>query len=518
MNINSLGYTYSILLNDNELVHKAVGGYSDYGGKYTLNFTSERPTIARRTDNMIDVAFEAYEATVHYVLFTGLAGFYEYNINKNLGEQGECRSLWRLDPNQFTNGRTNIKNGPLPLLKDIQTGYKVEDETWQRPNGSYITKYDWSCFVRDLDFHGVYGNGVGAWVIAPGKDYYIGDQLKQELMLHRESSTNDTVLLHMYHGSHYNSEFSNLIPRGKMWGPWLVYFNDGDVEDAAKRTQQEFRSWPYGWLTDSQYEARGSLTGRLMLSDGRPASGAAVFLGDEGDTCNQGTTYQYTSYADDAGNFEFDDVRREKQYTMQAWANGGKIGDVQTVFVKPNITIGENTPLGKLTWPTSGREVAWQIGEFDRKTLGFKLSDHPMEHGLSDRGPANLIYAIGVNKPSDWWIIQSAQGNWTVLFDVPEPKGRTGMLSLSFAGYTSQNGYGLGADSYSLPEITPTGLNNATDGAIYRSAVKAGGYYFSEFHIPNEVLINGSNRLDLTTTQNHRWRGIMWDALKFEWN
>lgn len=66
--------------------------------------------------------------------------------------------------------------------------------------GSYITKYDFSCYVRGLDFHGLYGDGVGAYVIAPGKDYYIGDHLKQELMLHRESSTDDAVLLHMYHG------------------------------------------------------------------------------------------------------------------------------------------------------------------------------------------------------------------------------------------------------------------------------------------------------------------------------
>jgi rhamnogalacturonan endolyase len=151
---------------------------------------------------MIDVSYEAYEGVVHYVMFSGLSGFYHYVVNKNLGNQGEARSLYRFDPLQFSHGRTNIKNGPLPLLADIKSGFKVQDETWQRPNGSYITKYDWSCFVRDLDFHGVYGvaSKVGAWIIAPGKDYYIGDQLKQELMLHRESKTNDTVLLHMYHG------------------------------------------------------------------------------------------------------------------------------------------------------------------------------------------------------------------------------------------------------------------------------------------------------------------------------
>lgn len=327
--------------------------------------------------------------------------------------------------------------------------------------------------------------------------------------------------------------------------------NDGDLEDAASRAKQEFESWPYNWLNETKYNNRGSVSGRLALDDGRPAAGAAVFLGEPGNTNNQGSMYQYTSYADAHGNFEFIGVRRVKEYTLQAWSNGGSISDIQTVFSLSNITVKEQgTDLGSLTWPTLGTEEAWRIGAFDRKTLGFKLSDRPMTHGLTDLTPANLVYVVGVNNDSDWYFAQSAQGNWTVLFDVANPGNRTGLLSLSFAGYTSQNGYGLGRDSWTLPEIPPTGLNismnenlvgtivseNATDGALYRSAVVAGGYYFSQFHIPNDVLVKGSNRLDLyvqplltcsdgqantrlrTLTQNHRWRGIMWDALKFEWN
>jgi rhamnogalacturonan endolyase len=182
-----------------ELVRNATGGYSDTGGKTTFNFT-KGPTVVDKTDSMIHVAFDSYLATVHYILFGGVPGHYQYVINNDLGNQGEVRSLYRLDPLQFTWGRTNIKNAPLPSIVDIETGYKVQDETWQRQNGTYITKYDFSSFVRNLDYHGVYGNGVGAFIIAPSKDYYIGDHMKQELMLHRESATDDTVLLHMYHG------------------------------------------------------------------------------------------------------------------------------------------------------------------------------------------------------------------------------------------------------------------------------------------------------------------------------
>lgn len=199
MHFTSTGYAYSMLLNGRELVKNAKGGYTDTGGKVVFNFTT-RPQIIQQTDSMLEVAYNSYLGTVHYILFSGLPGFYQYVVNANLGTVGEVRSVYRFDPFQFTHGRTKCRNAPLPLQADILKGYKVQDETWQKPDGSYITKYDFSCFVRDLDFHGVYGNDIGAWVIAPGKDYYIGDQLKQELMLHRESITNDTVLLHMYHG------------------------------------------------------------------------------------------------------------------------------------------------------------------------------------------------------------------------------------------------------------------------------------------------------------------------------
>ena len=92
---------------------------------------------------------------------------------------------------------TDNNLGALPTLSEIATGTKVQDETWQLPNGTYITKYDWSSFLRKTsssdtsltDLHGVYGPGFGSWFITPGKDEFNGDQLKQELLLHRESAT-----------------------------------------------------------------------------------------------------------------------------------------------------------------------------------------------------------------------------------------------------------------------------------------------------------------------------------------
>lgn len=206
--------SFSIQIADPATNSSTAGRYFD------LNYTSA--TVYRQTKDMLDVSYEAKEGFVHFVLMTGLDGFYSYFVNKALGVQGEFRTLYRLDPTLFPNGRTYLKDEPLPLFSDILNGTNVQDETWQRPDGTYITKYDWSFFVRESDFHGVYGKNFGAWVINPGKDYYNGDQLKQELSVHRESQTNDAVLLNMLHGTHFQAAFSNVIPVGKVFGPWLV--------------------------------------------------------------------------------------------------------------------------------------------------------------------------------------------------------------------------------------------------------------------------------------------------------
>lgn len=92
------------------------------------------------------------------------------------------RNLWRLDNQTFTRGRTHIKDEILPPFYLYSNATKVQDETWELANGSYITKYDWSNYVRDRDFYGIYGPDVaGSWWIHPTTEYFSASQLSQTL-------------------------------------------------------------------------------------------------------------------------------------------------------------------------------------------------------------------------------------------------------------------------------------------------------------------------------------------------
>lgn len=145
------------------------------------NFVWTSAEITSQGENWTDVSFSCKEGELHWVVFDDLAGAYQFFINRALPEISILRTLWRLDPNLFPNGRTYLRDQALPDFSLYQNASKVQDETWQLANGSFITKYDFSDYVRDRDFYGVYGPKVGSWYIHPGTDYYNSDHLSQTL-------------------------------------------------------------------------------------------------------------------------------------------------------------------------------------------------------------------------------------------------------------------------------------------------------------------------------------------------
>uniref|UniRef100_L2GG61 Rhamnogalacturonate lyase n=1 Tax=Colletotrichum fructicola (strain Nara gc5) TaxID=1213859 RepID=L2GG61_COLFN len=507
-----LKYGVKLYYKDRDLVGDAVGHYVSYNGAANDIAWSSASIAHKGTHDgtpFIDVKFTATDGDFHWVIFQGLPGAYQYFVNRALPTLGEFRTLWRLDNASFPNGKTALHDKPLPALADYLPQNKVQDETGLTPDGTgYITKYDFSDLIRNQTAYGVYGSEFGSWYINPGKDYYNGNHLKQELMVHRESATGDAVQLNMVHGTHFQVSAVDVFPEGKMWGPWLWYLNDGSPADAEARAKTEFAAWPYPWLADAAYHARGTVKGKLLLSDGRPAAGAAVFLGD-----NHPPPSTWAA------------ITTTRPTTTPPAASRSRTcaSPKPATRCKPD---SKTTDLGTLHWAVSKRQRLFQVGAFDRTSLGFTHGGNPpYAHAVIASCPANILYEVGKSAPSDWCYGQTHQGNYTIRFPVSAAQAsETANLIVSLGGYSTGassvvlvNGQQVGnLTSGAVGADSTSGLLN--DPSVYRSATLGGEWRFFEFPVPAALLKTGEdNEVTFQLTRNTTWRGFIWDSIVLEW-
>ncbi|KAI3400717.1 hypothetical protein diail_1926 [Diaporthe ilicicola] len=522
---------FSSILPGHDLVGAAAGHYAGMDGEDNFEWTNA--SIVSTGTDYIDIAFSSAHADLHWVVFEDLQGAYQYLVNKALPDLKIIRTLWRLDNETFTRGRTHVKDETLPDFSLYSNATKVQDETWELADGTFITKYDWSNYVRDRDFYGVYGPGVaGSWWIHPSTEYFSASQLSQTLTVHRESATGDAVQLNVFQDtSHFRVGADTHSPEGKIFGPWLWYLNNGSVEDVAERRKQELEMFPYSWLPDAAYHSRGEITGSLRLSDGRPASGASVFLGDTDTSIRplvQGDNYYYTTTAGADGSFSFSDVRTGS-YGLYAWSSGGSIADVYTNATVTPISVeeGKTAALGQVEWALpAGRKQIFQVGEFDKKAVGFKNGGLPYQHGVAAESPANLTFRVGESDAAeDWYYAISALGKWTIEFEVGEADlaahaNGTALLSLSLAGYSQSTSVDVDVNGQVVGTLGKDTL--ASDPALYRSGKTSGEWRFVQYEIgglgsSSAQLVAGPNTVGFTVTRYVQWRGVMWDSIILEW-
>lgn len=302
------------------------------------------------------------------------------------------------------------------------------------------------------------------------------------------------------------------------------------MEDVAERRKQELEKFPYSWLPDAAYHSRGEITGSLRLSDGRPASGASVFLGDTDTSIRplvQGDNYYYTTTAEADGSFSFSDVRAGS-YGLYAWSNGGDIADVYTNATVTPITVDadKTTALGEVEWALpKGRKQIFQVGEFDKKALGFKNGGLPYQHGVTEESPANLTFRVGESDAAeDWYYAISKLGKWTIEFEVGEAdlaahakaNGTGALLSLSLAGYSQSTAVDVDVNGHVVGTLSKDVL--ASDPALYRSGKTSGEWRFVQYGIDaGALLVAGTNTVGFTVTRYVQWRGVLWDSIILEW-
>lgn len=513
---NSSGVGYSLVWNGKELIGPGQGFLSTVNG-YT-NFAPNQLKVVTNTSTMADIAYISSWGELHYVARSGLSGMYSYFVATGIGNVGEFRTLYRMDGSIFRNGYNSVRTIAFPTESQIASAKVLQDSTYQLANGTVYTKYDGVTYIPQDSLHGIYGSGYGIWMISPSLEYVNGGPMKQELTVHIDATTGDGVLLNMLSASHFGS-LPETIPSGKIYGPWLVYFNNGSIPDAQAQANTERAAWPYTWLSNSHYPlARTTVTGRLHLANGLPAAGATVTLAAPGgDIYAQGAGYIFSTQADANGNFSIPKVR-PGSYSLYADANGGAttggaIGSVTDQYERDKVNVsGSATNLGSLTWsPTQYTHSLWQIGTADRKADEFNLGSVPRQYGLFNQVPANLTYTIGQSTPANnWYYAQTKVGTWTVNFNLSQKYTGNGHLTVAVAGDARTPSVTVGVNGTSVSNLP--GFTN--DSSIYRSANQSGYYHLVTLNFSASLLKVGANSITFRATSVGNGAGIMYDTIK----
>lgn len=485
---------------------KYRSAYLDFYSKGVKDFIPVRLAIIRNDKNIAHIAWVDDKKSLlrleyHLIMRKGVSGFYSYVVAENTSQQtvpvSELRNVYRFNPQLMGNIFNGERHGKPYLYAQLEKMPKVQDETWQLPNGEVYTKYDFAGYQRGSAFWGVYGNNTGAWLIPGSGEYFSGDALKQDLMVHQ-----DAIILNYMTGAHMGTPDMQAPPGWKkLYGPWLLYINQGNtaqmLADATQRSRTERANWPYSWVDDSRYiDKRTKVSGHV-----KGYTPVTVVLSSSLDEPfdQQTRGYLFSATTDSNGAFHLDNVIPGR-YQLAIYTNSGT---QPGVLVQQQVEVeGDKQTLSTIMLPPAPK-VIWAIGQADRQAREFRFGDELRGYHWHNDVPADLVFDIGHSDYRyDWYYAQTKPGSWDIRFamapDKPDYK-----LNIAIAAASNS---GMGSDN-TAPSLmvkvngkTVETLNFANDKTLYRGALRNGRYHLSTIPLKAELLRRGNNHISLQLT------------------
>ncbi|XP_033223812.1 rhamnogalacturonate lyase-like [Belonocnema kinseyi] len=465
----------------------------------------------------------------HYIMEQGQSGIYTYVHAANNADDNITfslyRTVYRFDPTVMVQVTNGVQEGTIPDGGELNDANRVQDATWKLSDGTYYSKYDYAAYIRKTPYQGVFGNGNGAWLISASRDYHSGGPLKQDLTVHEAA-----LILNVLTAGHFGSP-SLTAPLGwsKLYGPWLLYFNEGTDEelkaDTIRQAEKEQSLWPYEWMNEKEYPLkRATLKGRVT-SPVRSMVVLSSSLTEEFDL--QVLGYSYSTETGRNGDFNLENIRPGK-YKLTAYPiEGYGIGFQSEKFI--TITEGKNRASLELSVPT---EVKWSIGETNRRSDSYRYSNESRNYLWHTLPPADLEFKIGKSDiHTDWYYAQTKPGTWTIRYK-DSPNGKSRILRIGIAAgsnsvpsLTNDPGFpilAVGVNGCLVKEFSQENgvagygclmreFNYENDHSVYRSAPQSGNFHVETIIIPSIMVLQGENLIKLTLRQGM----VMYDSINF---
>lgn len=530
INIGKDGRASKMYLNgSSENLLASSGIYFDYTAAKNTALSPSKAEVIKLTDDYAEILYSNTTADLQfqqgYILRKGVSGVYVYIIANGTASSSsvsvkEARVCTRLN-SKFLNGYVDeVMNGMIPSNAEMKIAEKsentIQDATYRLTDGSIYTKYNWAQFIDRDKFHGLMTDNVGVWNIPVSYEWLNGGPMRQELTVHATSKS--PITIQMLQGEHLGGAAQSFSDgEQKIFGPFFIYVNQGTanemIADAAAQTEIQKSQWPYQWYDNSLYPTtRGSVKGHFNVS-GYENSDLQIVLSTENndEIIRHGKSYVFWDKTDENGNFIIKNVR-PATYNIYAYATKG--GNTEQ-FKRTGITVTDGElDLGTIDWtPTVHSHRLWMIGENNRLSDGFNMSDTPRAYGLWENVPADLTYTIGQSTPeNDWYYAQCHNGTWSIVFNLDKNYEGEITLTASSAGATNKPKVNVSVNG--TKKATWSYSNN--DAAIYRSAVQAGRHSVKTLKFSASDLKIGENKIEFNMTGISKNGGVMWDCIKLE--
>ena len=570
----------SVLVAGTELAHNLNGVeprdpdrqhsfYVDASGGRT-RLVCSRVDVLRISADLVEVAFVDTTGTPlrhehHLIMRAGRRGIYGYDILTAVTDASinEVRMNTRWDRSILDHAYNWERGaGQQPTYAYLATQSLVQDETWRvdgannpnlpspdsnsgnLPPGEVYSKYEWSLYHHENPMFGHFGHGFGVWFTPLGGvtdetlcAFYGAGPQHQDLAIHQ-----DALILNYFSRNHYGEPAYPLAAGyRRLYGPWLTFFTVGDpsasdamIAEAARVARAEIAENRAGsdWVKDPLYPATGrrtAVTGRVRLSDGRPASDFHVIL----------STQTSPGVFPIAEPTFFVKTDRDGRFTLPGVPPAWKPGTIQpgsyTLYVQPAdgsvtdlytrtgvVVRGTNQDLGDLVWtPSSHGTFIWQIGRSDRTGGEYALAalsparPKPREYEKPSAIPGDLTFTVGQSwEATDWYYAQTNPGTWTIQFQLDRAYTGTGYLTVATS--MQQRGAPSVAVNGNTDAIIGT-LPNNNDSTIARQADRSGFPRTAVLNFPAGLLVAGGNEITLTHgPATAAGTGLGWDTFVLE--
>ncbi len=510
------------LLSDN-------GIYFDYTAAANAGLSPDKIEIVRQDDDMVEVLYSNTKSDLQwqqgYILRKGVKGVYTYVIANGTPTSSEvsvreARVCTRLSAT-FLNGYVDEEmQGRIPSnaeMAAVESSHQIQDATYEMPDGSIYTKYNWAQFIASDLFHGLMNTRNGVWNIPVSYEWLNGGPMRQELTVHATSKS--PITIQMLQGEHLGGAAQTYYDgERQIFGPIFIYLNSGEtldemIADARREALEQQAQWPFQWFENELYpRERATVKGTIKVSGhSQPDSVQVVLAQPGGEIIRQGKDYIFWAATDAEGNFEIKNVR-PGNYALYAYALAG---DITEEMEQSDINVTPGTvDLGTIEWaPYTFGNLVWCIGSNNRRADTWNLSKHPRAYGLWKEVPANLTFIPGVSvEAEDFYYAQCHNGTWSIEYDLAEVPAEGLRLTASVSATTNKPKVTVKSNSQTV--ATWSFPNN--DATIYRSATQAGRHCVTMADIPASALVAGHNKLDLTMSGIGGNGGIMYDVIKLE--